>query len=76
MGLLRSLLLLPVKGSLDGVLWVAGQIQDAALSEINDPSTLRKALQDLENDLIAGRISEEAYDEAETSILMRLRGIE
>jgi hypothetical protein len=76
MGLLRSLLLLPVKGPLDGVLWVAGQIQDAALSDINDPSTLRKALQDLENDLIAGRISEEAYDEAETSILMRLRGIE
>jgi len=76
MGLLRSLLLLPVKGSLDGVLWVAGQIHDAALSEINDPSTLRKALQDLENDLIAGSISEEAYDEAETSILIRLRGKE
>jgi len=76
MGLLRSLLMLPVKAPLDGVLWVAGQIHEAAQAEINDPATLRKALQNLEKDLLAGTITEDAYDEAETHILMRLRGIE
>lgn len=76
MGLIRSLLLLPVKGTLDGVLWVAGQIHDAALAEINDPATLRRALLDLEKQLLAGEISEDDYDAAETRILMRLRGIE
>ena len=76
MGLIRSLLMLPVKGTLDGVLWVAGQIHEAALAEINDPATLRRALLDLEKRLLAGDISEDEYDEAETRILMRLRGIE
>lgn len=75
MGLLRTLLTLPVSGALDGVLWVAGQIHDAALAEINDPATLRRALVDLERDLLAGRIDEDTYDEAETRILMRLRGL-
>ncbi len=75
MGLLRTLLTLPVTGTLDGVLWVAGQIHDAALAEINDPATLRRALVDLERDLLAGRIDEDTYDEAETRILMRLRGL-
>lgn len=76
MGLLRSLLTLPVTGSMDGVIWVAGQIHDAAQAQLNDPATLRRALQDLERDLLCGRISEEEYDLAETPILMRLRGTE
>jgi len=74
MGLIRSLLMLPVKGPMDGALWVTGQIMGAADREMNDPGTLRKLLQSLEKDLIAGRITEEEYDEAETQILMRLRG--
>lgn len=73
MGLLRSLLLLPLKGPVDGALWVTGQIMEAAEAEFNNPATLRKTLHQLEQDLIAGRISEDEYDEAETNILWRLR---
>ena len=75
MGLLRSLVLLPLKGPMDAALWVTGQILTAAEEEMNDPGTLRRALLALEQDLLAGRISEEDYDAAETQILLRLRGI-
>lgn len=74
MGLLRSLLSLPVKGPIDGTLWVARQIQDAADKELNDPAALRKALAALETQLLAGAISEEEYDEAETRLLLRIKG--
>ena len=74
MGLLRSLLSMPVKGPIDGTLWVARQIQDAADKELNDPAALRKALAALETQLLAGAISEEEYDEAETRLLLRIKG--
>ncbi|MFA8442736.1 gas vesicle protein GvpG [Yoonia sp.] len=74
MGLLRSLLSLPVKGPIDGTLWVARQIQDAADKELNDPAALRKALAALETQLLAGAISEEEYDQAETRLLLRIKG--
>lgn len=76
MGLLRSLLTLPVSGTLDGVLWIAGRIEEAALAELNDPAQLRRALQQLERELLSGQISEDEYDLAETQILVRLRGLE
>ena len=74
MGLLRSIILLPLRGPMDGALWVTGQILTAAETEMNDPGTLRRALLSLEQDLLAGRIGEDDYDIAETEILMRLRG--
>lgn len=74
MGLLRSLLSLPVKGPIDGTLWVARQVQDAADNELNDPAALRKALAALETQLLAGAISEEEYDQAETRLLLRIKG--
>lgn len=75
MGLLRSLLLLPVKGPMDGALWVTQKIVETAETEVNNPATLRKSLQFLEQDLMAGRISEDAYDAAEMEILMRLKAL-
>ena len=75
MGLLRSLLLLPIKGPMDGALWVTEKLVEAAEAEVNNPAALRKSLQALELDLLAGRISEDAYDDAETLILMRLKAI-
>lgn len=75
MGLLRSLLLLPLKGPMDGALWVTKKIVETAETEVNNPATLRKSLQMLEWDLMAGRMTEEDYDAAETEILQRLRGM-
>ena len=73
MGLLRNLLMLPIKGPIDGALWVTRKIVETAETEVNNPATLRKSLQMLEWDLMAGRVSEDDYDDAETQILMRLR---
>lgn len=73
MGLLRSLLGLPVTAPVSGTLWVARKIQESAEAELNDPATLRKALADLEQQLLSGEITEEDYDDAETILLMRLK---
>jgi hypothetical protein len=75
MGLLRTLLLLPVKGPMDGALWVTQKIVETAETEVNNPATLRKSLQMLEWDLMAGRITEDQYDVAEMQILMRLKAL-
>ena len=74
MGLLRALLALPVKGPVNGALLVARKVEEAANKELNDPATLRKSLAQLEMQLLSGEISEEAYDEAEPVLLLRLRG--
>ncbi|WP_342070899.1 gas vesicle protein GvpG [Yoonia algicola] len=74
MGLLRTLLTLPIKGPVDGTLWVARKIEEAADKELNDPAALRKSLAALETQLLAGAITEEEYDEAETHLLLRIKG--
>jgi hypothetical protein len=73
MGLLTSLLLLPVSGPLSGALWVARQIAEAAESERNSPAALRAALHEAEARLISGELSEVEYDALETVLLERLR---
>ncbi len=73
MGILRSILTLPVSGPVKGTLWVAGKVKEAADQEYNDPATLRKMLISIEKQLLAGTLSEEDYDIAETDILKRLQ---
>ncbi|CAN0603477.1 unnamed protein product [Ectocarpus sp. 12 AP-2014] len=75
MGLLRSLVLLPVKGPMDGAVWVAQKINESAQQEWNDPASLRKMLVSLEKQLLAGEISEDEYDKAETDLLLRLKAV-
>ena len=73
MGLLRTLLLLPVKGPLDGTLWVAGKLAEQVEAERNSPAALRAALAEAERQLLDGTLSEEAYDEIEDDLLERLQ---
>ena len=75
MGLLRSLILMPVKGPLDGAAWVARKIHDSAEQEWRNPASIRNALRDLEAQLLAGEISEDTYDAAETDLLRRLQEV-
>jgi cytochrome c-type biogenesis protein CcmH/NrfG len=72
MGILRSLLTLPVTGPLQGALWVAGRIHEAADRELSDPVAIRRALRELEIDLEAGRLDEETFEAAEAVLLERL----
>ena len=76
MGLLRSLLTLPVHGPMQGTFWVARKIEEAADREYNDPSALRKALASLEQQLLSGSITEDEYDAAETVLLLRLKALQ
>ena len=74
MGLLSSLVLAPITGPAKGTFWLATKIAEAAETEHNDPAALRAALRAAEAELLAGTLSEDAYDEIETDILTRLRG--
>ena len=75
MGLLSSLILLPVKGPMDGAVWVANKVNESVQQEWNNPASIRKALVSLEKQLLAGEISEAAYDAAETELLLRLKAL-
>lgn len=72
MGLLRRLLFAPVTAPTDTAVWVAKKIHETAEKEMNDPATIRKALVELEAQLLAGEIDDDAYDEAENTLLTRL----
>ena len=73
MGLLSSILFAPLTAPAKGTIWVATKIAEAAEADYNDPRVLKDALRQAEADLLSGALSEEAYDEIETDILMRLR---
>lgn len=73
MGVLRSLLLLPVKGPADGAFWVAAKLAEQVEKERNSPAAIRRALAEAERALLAGEMSEEAYDDLETDLLLRLQ---
>ena len=72
MGLLTSLLTLPVSGPLRGAFWVAEKIAEQAVAEHNSPEAIEAALAALEQDLLAGRIDEETFEDAEDALLSRL----
>lgn len=71
MGLFSRLLTLPLE-PVRGVAWVAGTLHDAAEDEYYDESRIRRELLELENDLSAGRISEQEYETAEDELVDRL----
>lgn len=75
MGVLRTLLGLPVTAPLNGTLWVADKVYEAAAQEVFNPAAIRNALHDLEQQLLAGDIDEDAYDAAETELLLRLKAL-
>lgn len=76
MGVLRTLLTLPIKGPVNGGLWIAGKIHETAEREMNDPAALRKMLLLLEQKLLADEISEQEYDDAEMEILLRIKALQ
>ncbi len=73
MGLLSTLITLPVSGPIKGSLWAARQVHHAAERELNDPGAIRRELARLERVFLAGEITEEAYDDAELELLQRLK---
>lgn len=75
MGILTTLLTLPVGGPMRGAMWVAGQVLQAAEAELNDPAALRAALTLLEEKLDAGAITEEEFEAEEVILLDRIEAL-
>lgn len=72
MGLLTTLLTLPVSGPVKGALWVAEKVHDAAYAQLHDPAAVKRALAELERQVDAGEIDEDAFEAAEAVLLDRL----
>ncbi len=75
MGLFKGLALLPL-APVQGVVWVARQIQEQVDRELLDPQAVLEELAELQSALDQGLISEEDYLEAENELLDRLEAIE
>ena len=75
MGILGSILMAPVLGPIDGVLWLARTIEEQANAERWDEGKVTAGLQELELDLDLGKITIEEYETRETVLLQQLKEI-
>lgn len=75
MGILSTLLTLPVSAPINGTLWIAEKLLEQAEGEIYDEGKVRARLMELELRLDLGEISEDEYMAAEEVLLDRLRVI-
>ncbi|MBB4200730.1 hypothetical protein CCR94_19255 [Rhodoblastus sphagnicola] len=73
MGLLKTLLTLPVSGPLAGLMFIGEKLADAADKEAFDPDAIKRQIVALEDKLNAGAITEEEYEADELVLLLRLR---
>jgi Gas vesicle protein G len=71
MGLFTSLVMLPL-APIEGVIWIARQLEEQASREIYSPESIRRQLDEFQQALDAGEITEEEYLEAENILLDRL----
>jgi hypothetical protein len=75
MGLISQILTLPA-APVRGMSWVLGHVLTAAEQEYYDPEPVRGQLSALEQELVAGRITEEEFDRHEDELLDRLEWIQ
>lgn len=75
MGLLRSLVLLPL-APVEGVVWVARQIQEQVDRELLSPDQIWAELAELQRAADEGRMTEEEYVAAESVLLDRIEELE
>jgi hypothetical protein len=75
MGILDGLLMSPVLGPINGLLWLARTIEEQANAERWDEGKVVAGLQELELDLDLGKISLEEYETREAVLLQQLKEI-
>jgi hypothetical protein len=71
MGLISGLLTLPL-APVRGTAWIAEQVRQQALAEVDDEDATREQLMELETLHQAGEISDEELAQAEDELLERL----
>jgi len=72
MGLLLSVLGLPVNGPLGAFQWIAKQVAETVQQQMLDPSRIEVALRALETRLEAGAINEDEFEAEELILLAEL----
>lgn len=75
MGLLTDLLLFPIMGPVKGLAFIAERVQEAAEAGLVDEDQVRAELMTLELRRATGEISDEEYEEYETTLLEYLEAI-
>jgi Gas vesicle protein G len=70
-GLFTRLVILPL-APVEGVVWIARQLEDQAWREVYSPESIRRQLSELQQRCDAGEIPEHDYLETETVLLDRL----
>jgi len=75
MGLFKSLVLLPL-APVEGVVWVARQIQEQVDRQLMDPQAIFEELSRLQAAVDDGLITEDEYLAAEDDLLDRLEALE
>ena len=63
----------PVTWPAKGVFWILKKVYEAAHDEFYDPSSIKRQLIELEDQLDAGHITEEEFEEVEVVLLQRLK---
>lgn len=75
MGLLKHILGWPVTGPLFLTRYSVRKVYDVAVDELTDPTAVKERLMELQMELEAGEIDQEAYEEAEARLMQRLREV-
>ena len=76
MGMLDKILLAPLRGPIDMVIWIAEKVRDQAESELYDEGKVRGQLAELELRYDLEEIGEQEYMAQEEELLARLRLID
>ena len=74
--MLTKLLLLPIMGPLNGVVWIAEKIQERTNTEFDAQENLHKQLLSLQLSFDIGEIGEEEFEVQEEEILLKIQTLE
>ncbi|MBD2249876.1 gas vesicle protein GvpG [Nostoc parmelioides] len=74
--MLGKILLLPVMGPINGLMWIGEQIQERTNTEFDAQENLHKQLLSLQLKFDMGEISEEEFDIQEEEILLKIQALE
>ena len=74
--MLTKLLLLPIMGPLNGVVWIAEKIQERTNTEFDAQENLHKQLLSLQLSFDIGEIGEEEFEVKEEEILLKIQALE
>ena len=74
--MLTKLLLLPIMGPLNGVVWIAEKIKERTNTEFDAQENLHKQLLSLQLSFDIGEIGEEEFEVQEEEILLKIQALE